>query len=308
MSTQLNRVTIGCIWESAGSKILDTSLAYGLAAAFCWGSADFVAKIATARIGYLKTAFCMQLVGVAFMSLIVGSGVMLLEKFPSAACIVVLLGVVNAIATLALYKGFEVGKLSIVSPIASSYPALSSILALVFLNERVSSSRYVGIACIFVGMLIVSLQSNPTPSLGAKRIAAGAGYALIAFAFMGILFFGVKIVVYDLGGLVPVLVFRIASTAIFGALLLLNGGRAARIPTSALYLIGFVGVVDSLANVAYNIGVSVGTVAVVSFVSSLFSVVTLLLAVVMLKERLSKHQVIGIILLISGIAVIGYLP
>lgn len=287
---------------------MDMSLVFGVGAAFCWGSSDFVAKLAVAKIGYLRTTLFMQLVGIAFMFLITGNDVFRLLSFPTEAYLTVGLGAVNAIATVALFKSFEVGQLSIMSPIASSYPALASVLALLLLNERVTQLRLLGIICIFAGILFVSFQRNSIPLRKPKRIASGIGYALTAFVFMGLLYFALKLVVFDLGGLLPVLVIRLVTVSIVGTVLLCSRTRSASRPTSFFHLVVFVGVVDSLANVAYNIGISLGTVAVVSFVSSLFSAITILLACAILKERLLRHQIIGIASIMLGIAIIGYFP
>jgi drug/metabolite transporter (DMT)-like permease len=287
---------------------MDMSLVFGVAAALCWGSSDFVAKLAVAKIGYLRTTLFMQLVGIAFMFLITGNDVVRLLSFPTEVYLTFGLGAVNAIATVALFKSFEVGQLSIMSPIASSYPALTSVLALLLLNERVTQMRLLGIMCIFAGILFVSFQRNSIPRREPKRIASGVGYALTAFVFMGLLFFALKLVVIDLGGLLPVLVIRLVSASIVGAILLCGRTRSVSRPASVFHLVFFVGVVDSLANVAYNIGISLGTVAVVSFVSSLFSAITILLACVILRERLLRQQIIGIALIMLGIAIIGYFP
>jgi len=287
---------------------MDMSLVFGVGAAFCWGSSDFVAKLVVAKIGYLRTTLFMQLVGVAFMFLITGNDVFRLLSFPTEAYLTVGLGAVNAIATVALFKSFEVGQLSIMSPIASSYPALASVLALLLLNERVTQLRLLGILCIFAGILFVSFQRNSISLRKPKRIASGIGYALTAFVFMGLLYFALKLVVFDLGGLLPVLVIRLVTASVVGAVLLCSRIRSVSRPTSFFYLVVFVGVVDSLANVAYNIGISLGTVAVVSFVSSLFSAITILLACAILKERLLRHQIIGIASIMLGIAIIGYFP
>ena len=287
---------------------MDLSLAFGIAAAFCWGTSDFVAKIAVAKIGYLRTTLFMQCVGIVFMLLITGSDIVRLTLFPTEIYFLVALGGVNAIGTVALFKSFEVGQLSLMSPISSSYPALSSVLALLFLDEHVTQTRLVGITCIFVGILLVSFQRKLSDRPRPKRIAAGVGYAIVAFWCMGFLYFALKYVVTDLGGFLPVLVLRIVTASIVGMILLFFGSRPIRGQASAFHLVVFVGIVDSLANVSYNVGISIGTVAVVSFVSSLFSTVTILLACVMLRERLTSHQAIGILSIISGIAIVGYFP
>ncbi|MGA3407037.1 MAG: EamA family transporter [Candidatus Bathyarchaeia archaeon] len=286
---------------------MDLSIIFGITAAICWGSADFVAKIAVTKIGYLKSVLLMQSVGGVFMLLVVSSDIYRLQSFPRATYLAIILGVVNAVATIALYKSFEVGQLSIMSPISSSYSALASILAFFFLNERVTQVKLVGILCIFVGIILVSFQKASQSSSNSKGIASGVGYALTTFVCMGVLFFALKLVVIDLGGLLPVLILRIVTALVAGGFLLVKGDHAkARWLASSFSLVAFVGVVDSLAIVAYNLGIIVGAVVVVSFVSSLFSVIAILLARIVLKERLVSHQMVAVIIIISGIAIIGY--
>lgn len=61
------------------------------------------------------------------MLLLIGSDIVRLMRFPTETYFLVALGGVNAIGTVALFKSFEVGQLSLMSPISSSYPALFSI-------------------------------------------------------------------------------------------------------------------------------------------------------------------------------------
>src|SRR3974390_672331 len=93
----------------------------GLATALCWGSADLLARFAARRIGTLRTMLYMQLTGLVLLTLALhwlggwghladGSGFR-----PWAWGILV--GALNTGATLALYRSFEIGTMSIVAPI-----------------------------------------------------------------------------------------------------------------------------------------------------------------------------------------------
>jgi uncharacterized membrane protein len=216
------------------------------------------------------------------------------------------LGVVNALATVALFKSFEVGQLSIVSPIASSYPALSTVLAVMLLNETVSPIQLVGILAILIGIIMVSVQNRSKIVSNGRTFATGVGYAVLSFALMGLLYFGLKVPVVSLGGFLPVLVIRWESAVILTVALALASTRTIIHGRRSLLAVAIVGVVDSVANVAYNLGISIGTVAVISTLSGLFSAVTVLLACVFLKERLAKHQGVGFLAILIGVAVIGY--
>jgi len=94
----------------------------------------------------------------------------------------------NTGSSLALYRAFEVGTMSIAGPVSSSYPALTVALALAS-GERINLQRGVGMAITFVGMILaaISFTAEPAPdspagsaaSADATRthLAKGAGWA-----------------------------------------------------------------------------------------------------------------------------------
>ena len=214
----------------------------------------------------------------------------------------VALGVVNALATLSLYKGFEVGHLSIVSPIASSYPVVSVILAITFLGESLTRERLLGITLVIVGIILVSIQKGQQEL--SKRVTEGVVYAIIYMILGGVLFFGLKPLSQALGVYLPVLLLRWTSACIFATIFLAWKPKGA-IRLNAFSFIAAIAILDTFANVAYNVGISYGTVSVVSTVGGLFSPVTILLAWICLKERLTTHQIIGFLAVAVGVTVLG---
>ena len=285
---------------------MNLSIAFGLAAALCWGTSDFAAKISAERIGALRTALFLQYIGGLFLVLVIAQDVPRLWQFPTATYFTLGLGAINAAASYSLFKGFEVGQLSIISPIVSSYPALSTILAVLLLNEHVSAVRFAAILIILVGIVLVSIQ-RPRESLDKRQIAAGVGYAMIAFFALGFLFFALKFVVGDLGAYLPVLLIRIMSATILTSALILTPRTASRGNWSSyLPIVLAIGIVDTFGNITYNLGILGGAVSVVATISGLFSAVTVILAFLVLKERLAAHQIIGLLAILVGVSIIGY--
>jgi len=70
------------------------------------------------------------------------------------------------------------------------------------------------------------------------------------------------------------------------------------------YIVG-IGIVDTMAFVAYNFGLEIGPVSVVSVVSSLYSAVTVLLAWIVLREQLQRSQWLGVGVVFAGIAMVN---
>jgi len=212
------------------------------------------------------------------------------------------LGVVNALATLSLYKGFEGGRLSIVSPIASSYPVVSILLAISFLGENLTSERLLAIGLVLVGIVLVSMQTAQEESR--KRVVNGVAYAIVYMVLGGVLFFGLKPVSQVLGVYLPVLLLRWVSAAVLTLAFLISKPTGST-RVNAIPFILAIAVFDTFANVTYNVGVSYGTVSIVSTIGGLFSPVTVLLAWVYLKERLMTHQFIGFLAIGAGITILG---
>ncbi len=75
---------------------------------------------------------------------------------------------------------------------------------------------------------------------------------------------------------------------------------------SYFVLIVVIVIVDTLGNITYNLGILGGAVSVVSTISGLFSAVTVLLAFIVLKERLVAHQTVGLLTILVGVSIIGY--
>jgi len=77
------------------------------------------------------------------------------EKLPKLA----LLGVIDVSAFFAWYLGLRVGQVSLVTPIATSSPAVTVVLAHLFLKERVRPHQRIGILAIISGIVLLSVIS-----------------------------------------------------------------------------------------------------------------------------------------------------
>src|SRR5215472_171154 len=130
----------------------------GVLTAVSWGSADFLARFATRTLGTLRAVFWMQAWGAIFVTVLLlfsrdwghlfdGSG-----WRPWAWGVVA--GAINTFAMLALYRAFEIGKLSLVGPISASYPALTVVLSLLS-GEHLSATRWLGILAAIAGVFLV---------------------------------------------------------------------------------------------------------------------------------------------------------
>jgi drug/metabolite transporter (DMT)-like permease len=289
----------------------------GLLTALSWGSSDFLARFASRRIGSLRTTLYMQLTGLALLTIFLrriggwghlfdGSG---WQPWAWGA----FAGALNAISTLSLYRSFEVGKLAVVAPLSASYPALTVGIS-VFTGEHLTALRAAGIMLILVGVIVVvrgeveseSLASTSQP-IPKKKPENGIGAAMIAAVGFGVLFWLLgNRVVPRVGFASTVWMIRLTSSALT-ALVVLAMKQPISLPrkdTVSLWLLAM-GVLDTGAFVLNNLGMQLEQVSVVSVLASLYGAVTVLLSTVVLREKMSRWQWLGIVAIFAGIALIS---
>src|SRR5580698_489241 len=284
----------------------------GLLTALSWGGSDFLARFATHRIGTLRTMLYMQFTGFLLLTIFLpwlgglghladGSG---WQPWAWGA----LAGTLNFFATLTLYRSFEIGKLSVVAPISSSYPVLTVLLS-VLSGEHLSAARNFGIASTLLGVVLVAggeKEPDADDAEGTQRSGKGIGLALCSAVGFGFLFWllGTRIVPAT-GATQTVWLIRLTSSTLT-ALLILAARKSIKPPTDRVagWILG-VGLTDTGAFVMNNFGMRIEQVAVVSVLASLYGAVTVGLAAIFLREHVSRWQWIGILAIFAGIFLIS---
>src|ERR1700686_4117136 len=139
----------------------------GLLSAICWGAADFFARYATQRIGTYRTLFYMQFFGLVGLSIYLLATGAFSHYAPTDSHYwqpwlwALLAAVLNVFSSLALYRPFEVGVLTVVSPIAASSSALTLVLS--FLNgEIISLTQGIGIGAALIGVVLAATSFAPS--------------------------------------------------------------------------------------------------------------------------------------------------
>jgi len=285
----------------------------GLLTALSWGSSDFLARFATRRVGTLRTMLYMQAFGFLLLTLFLyqldawghlfdGSGWQ-----PWAWGL--LAGFVNAFSTLALYRSFEIGKMSVVAPVSASYPVLTVLLSLLT-GEHLTLARAAGIGLTLAGVILVAGGEKTSEDENAKatrKSTKGIGWALCAALGFGVLFWllGTRIV-FATGPFATVWMIRMFGTLVSLGILLTNRLPLRQPGGNAGWQVAGIGVLDTGAFVLNNRGMQFEQVAVVSVLASLYGAVTVALAAIFLREHVSRWQWAGIVAIFFGIYLISH--
>jgi drug/metabolite transporter (DMT)-like permease len=290
---------------------MPNGIALGALTAVSWGSADFLARFATRSIGSIRALLGMQFWGAIFVTILLffshdwGHLFDLSGWQPWAWGI--LAGSINTFAMLALYRAFEIGKLSLVGPVSASYPALTVILSLLS-GEHLSRFRVAGIVAALTGVLLVASGEKSSATQGEQKSnnTRGVAWAIVAAAGFGVLFWllGIRMIPRT-GALATVWLIRVTGAVLTFAFVL-----AQKIPlpiknrrTSAqVYTMGFF---DTAAFALSNLGMRLEQVAVVSVLGSLYGAVTVALAAIFLKERIAPLQWTGIAAIFLGVGLMN---
>lgn len=298
---------------------MNSGVLLGLAAALGWGTADFMARFASRRVGAYRTLHYMQLFGFIMLTVCLAATGHWSRYFPSvgrdAWAWVVLAGLLNTFSGLALYRSFEVGVLALVAPIAASYPVLTVMLSLES-GERLTPPHAAGVVAAILGVILAAVTFSSSPESNSesasssahhrKHLLRGVPWALAAAVGFGLLFWVLGFRVMPVfGGFASVWIIRLTTLGTL-TILVLPLRQPATIPKgSTLWLIIGIGVMDTAAFIANNLALKHAEVAIASVLSSLYGAVTVLLAAVFLREKLEKTQWAGVALIFLGIALVS---
>jgi drug/metabolite transporter (DMT)-like permease len=276
------------------------AIALGLASSVCWGLADFLGGLQSRRVpvvGVLLVSQAAGLVGIVAIVAISGEGAPAVEDMVPAA----LAGAGGAIALSAFYRALAIGTMSIVAPISATGAAVPVIVG-VATGDRPAALQVLGIAAATAGIVLASREA-PADGERASASRLSIGLALFAALGFGSFFVGMKAAA-EVDVLWALLVARSAAVAVLLAYATAARPRllTARTDLPPLVLIG---ALDLSANALYALASTEGLLSVVAVLGSLYPVTTVLMARVVLGERIRRVQEIGVAAALSGVVLMA---
>ena len=238
-----------------------------------------------------------QLVGmVAALALAIA----LNEPFPSNADIAwaVAGGLVGVIGITSLYRGLSVGRMGVVAPVTGVLSAAVPV-AFGFLTEGLPTpTTMVGIGIALVAVVLVTR----TPEAAAGK-PSGVQWALIAGLAIGA--FNICVGQFSGDSAFGLLVIvRLVQALVLGVVIVV-GHRPWRLSRDLVPNLGLIGLLDMGGNAAFILAAAAGELAIAAVLSSLYPVVTVVLAITVLREHVTRSHVVGIAMTGLAIALIA---
>lgn len=274
---------------------------------FGWGTYDFLGGFFSKKIGNFKTFFWSQLAGLVFATLLGLVFRASLNIPTSTAILIPVASILYAVAYLLFFKGFELGNVSIISATMNLWAVFTMLFAFIFLGQRLSTFQFIGVIMILAGVALVSLKWD---DLRGKNVGllSGVKETVLAAVLFGVFWIFSEVISENIGWVSTTLWVK-AGVVIFMLLFAIikkrELGIAQTTPNTKL-LIFFAGVIEAFAVACVNWGLTVGDVILVTPISSALSIVTIAMAVIFLKEKITVLQGCGMIIVIAGIVLTAF--
>ena len=291
----------------------------GLTAAVLYGSGDFLGGLATRRAHVLPVLLLADIAGVvvALAAAAMSGGAISLVGLAWGLSA----GLIGGFGLIVFYIGLAAGPMSVVAPVSGLVSTILPVAVALAEGERPAAGVYAGALLCLVAVVLASSAGPAGTSAGAADTGSAQGrqkpgravvYGVVSGAAFGLFFLLIRNAGQS-GELWPVAAGRIgelASLLITAAMLrrsLLPGGTSQTSGTSSRLLMtaAAAGVIDVIANVCYVAATRTGMFGLAVVLSSLYPGVTVLLARVVLGERLRWVQRAGLALAAIGILLVA---
>jgi drug/metabolite transporter (DMT)-like permease len=273
------------------------AVGFGLASAISWGAGDFSGGLATKRANVFGVTIFSQLTGLILFVIIA----FLRGETPpslSDALWAVMAGWGGVFGLIAFYRALAKGRMGVVAPVAAVVTAAVPVIVGTITQGLPAAPQLIGFVFAMVGVWFISRPEGETSGR-----PDGLGLAIIA----GIGFGSFLVLIHQVTeGHVfwPLAVARSASLILM--IVIASFTQRAWIPRRGMApLIALCGILDAGGNALFVIAGQLGRLDVASILSSLYPASTVMLAAIILKERLNRLQQISILFVLVAIVLIA---
>lgn len=273
------------------------NILYGLLSALCWGAGDFSGGMATRRASVYSVIIAGDFVG-ALMLLVVALA--LGERVPTVADLFwgTMAGIGGVIGLIGLYRALASGKMGIASPLSAVIAAALPVIVAAIFEGFPSMLQLLGFLLALIAIWLISQSGEVRLRIQDLGLPALAGIGFAAF-----------FILYDRVStgsiLYPLVAARVIAVLLLLVVVLRN--RQPILPSFNLFpLILLVGAADMGGNAFYGLATQAGRLDIAAVTASLYPAATVWLAWLILKERFTNLQKVGIVMALCALALIAF--
>ncbi len=283
------------------------SILLGIGGMFGWGIYDFLGGVFAKQIGPFKSLFWSQLAGAL-------SILLLAIAFAAGANISALAIGLSAIAAMVysagylfFFKGFEKGNVSIVAATMNLWAVFTMLFAFSFMGQRLSMIQTFSVLMIISGATLASLNWSDIEKQG-FQLSSGVKETIFGAFFFGVYWNISEIISEEIGWLLTTMFTKLGIVIFLLAFsfFLKQQIDLSKTDSKTKYTVGIMGVVEVGAVGLVNYGLTIGDAILITPIASALSVVTITLAIIFLKEKVTKIQGFGIVGAIAGILLTAF--
>ncbi len=287
-------------WQRVGRSEIVLSIALALGAGLSWGVSDFLGGLKSRRLALLSVLLISQGISVLPIAAVV---LVRAEAPPGTSFVVwsVAASLTGLLGLASFYRAMALGTMGVVAPISASGAMLPVVVGLA-LGEPSTPPQLLGVALALAGVALVSRATVDASAVGVRSRAS------VGFALLAALGFGTFFLALHAAGQADVwwavLVQRVTSVGIL-VLASLRMRPSLAVGWGHAGGLAMVGVLDVSANALYTAASTLGLASFAAVLASLYPVVTILLARLVLRERMSPLQHAGVASALAGVALIS---
>ncbi|MFN8399330.1 MAG: EamA family transporter [Anaerolineales bacterium] len=284
-----------------------TSILLGIGGMVGWGIYDFLGGVFSKRIGSFRSLFWSQLMGLGAILLLTLAFKTQFNISLLALALSQLASIVYSAGYLFFFKGFEKGNVAIIAATMNLWAVFTMLFAFLFMGQRLSVTQTIGVFLILSGATLAALDWNSIKQQG-FQLSQGVREAVLGAFFFGIFWNISEIVSEQIGWLVSTTLTKLG-IVLFLLLVSFYTKQEIKltdIPVRTKFVILLMGIIEVAAVGLVNYGLTIGDAILITPIASALSIVTILLAVLFLKEKVSTVQGFGILMAIFGITATAF--
>jgi transporter family protein len=283
------------------------SILAGIAGMLGWGVYDFLGGVYSKQIGPFKSFFWSQLAGLIFSLLLLFIFAISLNVPVLVIILIPIAAMIYSAGYLFFFKGLEIGNVSIVAATMNLWAVFTMLFAFVFMGQRLLPIQSLGVFMIISGVSLASLNWSDIRN-HRFQLSSGVRETVFGAFFFGVFWNVSEVISEEIGWLLTTLLvkFGIILFLLLFSFFIKRELYLTKTTTKTKCMVALMGIIEAGAVAIVNYGLTIGDAILITPIASALSIVTITLAIIFLKDKVTKLQGLGILTAVAGIIVTAF--